>query len=128
MRRPCWLIGGLLAACGDPTLYPDFPNGLEEQALLDTGLPDVQLACGRADEGTVAQLTVNNVDVGKSYELYTVDAACTETLVTTLAPATSFTTTVGNHLAWSAYGPRDRRVRSFGLPSGSGVIWSENVP
>lgn len=118
----------LLAACGDPTLYPKWGGVVGTVAPVDTGLlPVVALACGRSDEGTVAQLTVVN-EGPEAYELFTVDDGCNQVFQVVLPPGEVHLTTVANHLAWAVYDGSGRRVSTFGLPSGSGVQWVEYIP
>jgi len=120
------LVAG--SGCGDPTLYPDYPDALAT-LVVDTAVPlvDVPLACGRADEGTDAQLAIHNVGT-ETLELFTVDEACVETFALQLAPGSSDDRRVANHLMWAVYDPTGRRIAVFGVPSGTQVSWVEYLP
>lgn len=124
----CSWLAIIGSGCGDPTIYPDYPTAL---ATLDTDtadpLVDVPLACGRADEGTTAQLAIHNVG-SEPLDLTTVDAACVETFQLQLAPGSTENRRVDNHLMWAVYDPSGRRVAVFGVPSGTQVSWVEYLP
>lgn len=128
MRHAClWTL--LVAACGDPTLYPKYSGLLPADTGLDgaTGGGDVALVCGRAPEGTVARLDVVNQQ-NVAYELYVVDAGCNQSFMGRIEGGVVLGFDIANDLAWSVYDLQGRRVKVFSLPSGSGVQWVEYIP
>jgi len=118
-----------LLGCGDPTIYPDYPDALVGLVPNDTGpfVQSVPLACGRAPEGTTAQLTVINQGT-VPLDLATVDEACVETFQFQLAPGGVENLRIDNHLMWAAYDPNGVRVAVFGVASGTQVSWVEYLP
>ena len=109
-------------------MYPSFPDGRLTQPVDTAGDGvDVPLVCGRADEGTLASLTLISVS-DEALSVFTVDDACALSAYGTLGAGEVWDLRVGNHLGWAAVDGRGTRVASFGLPSGANVQWVETVP
>lgn len=122
----------LLAGCLQGSYYPSH-GASQTFPIGDTGGGGVTygttptLPCNRPDEGTTAQLTVQNPS-GVDYQLSWMNDQCQEMYQVMIPAGSAWNTTVGNHVIWVVRDRNSTFIRWFGIPSGSNVSWVEVLP
>ena len=117
-----------LLGCINNSAWPHYGGGVIPSDTGTVVIPTTPtLPCNSADQGTTAQLTVQNPNP-EVYQLSQMDDACVEQFVTTVGANGAFNVNVGNHIFWVVREADGTYVRFFGIPSGTNVSWVEILP